>query len=374
MKISLIGLTYPFRGGISHYSTLLANELSEWHELQFITFNRVYPGFLFPGVTQFDSSQKKIMAPSLPLLDTLNPISWIKAFLEIRAFHPTVVILQWWHPVACLTYLTISLLCKKFSPAPLIFLCHNVLPHEPFPLSRPLTKMVLSQADKFIVQAVTESSKLKDLFPDKKIIQINHPLYTVFHERTIKREVAREYLSAGPDERIVLFFGVVRRYKGLKYLIEAIPYVVRQIACQFYIVGEFYEDEAAYLAQIRRAKVEKYVTIINRYVPNEEVGYYFTACDIVVLPYEDATQSGIIPLAFAFDRPVITTRVGGLPKMVQHGLTGFLVAPKNPEALAQAILDFYREARPTEFRDHIRKAKKKYSWDKVVKIIEEMAG
>jgi glycosyltransferase involved in cell wall biosynthesis len=374
MKITLIGVAYPHRGGISHYSSLLARQLLAKHTLQFISFKRLYPRFLFPGTTQLDLSKEKIVVPSLPLLDSLNPISWINCFLKIKAFQPTLVIFNWWHPITAFSYSTISLLCKKFVSLQVIFLCHNIFPHESFPLSKIIAKMALSKADGFIVQATTAFEKLKKAFPQKEIIQVYHPLYMVFRDNALEKDSARKVLSLQQGEKMVLFFGIIRRYKGLRYLLEAIPYIISKITCKFFIVGEFYEDKEVYLEQIRKAELESHITLINRYIPNEEVGYYFSACDVVVLPYEDTTQSGIIQIAFAFDRPVITTSVGGLPEVVEHGVTGYLVPPRNPEALAQAVLTFYRENKEIEFQENIKKTKTKFSWSRLVKVIEDFGN
>lgn len=371
MKITLSGLNYPFRGGITHYSSILAQKLRERHDLQFISFKRLYPGFLFPGTTQLDRSREKIAAPSLPLLDSLNPASWARAFSHIRAFQPDLIVLQWWHPITAFSYAAISLLCKISLDARVIFLCHNIFPHEPFPLSGMMTRMGLRCADGFIAHAAADFDTLRGLFPQKGIIHAYHPIYQVFRDEAIDRASARRFLSLGPEERMVLFFGIIRKYKGVKYLLEAIPQVVQEIPCKFFIVGESYQGKEAYLEQIERANLGKHITWVNRYIPNEEVGHYFNACDVVVLPYEEASQSGIAQIALAFDRPVIATQVGGLSEVVEPGVTGYLVRPRDPPALAQAILTFYREGRQREFQENIRRAQARFSWEGLARAVEQ---
>jgi len=373
MKVTLIGLTHPLRGGIAHYCTVLAQELINRHQLQFLSFKRLYPRLLFPGKTQYDHSQYILSAPNRPLLDPLNPLSWIRSFLHIKDFRPHQLLFQWWHPITSLTYWSIGLLCKRVIPSThLVFLCHNVFPHEPFPMSKTLVKMTLKMADRLIVHAASDEKLLRRLFPFKPIFQTSHPLYLIFNDQELERSTAKRRLLLEPEEKMVLFFGMVRRYKGLRYLIEAMPQVLREVDCRFFIVGEFYEDIEPYLTLIRERGLQRHTRIIPQYIPNEEVKYYFCASDLVILPYVSATQSGIIQIAYAFDRPVIATKVGGLSDLVEDGATGYLVRARDPTALARAIILFFKANKGEEFQNNIRRSKERFSWRHLIKLIEEI--
>lgn len=370
MRICLVGPSYPLRGGIAHYTTLLCNELKRrGHETKLISFSRLYPGFLFPGKTQQDTSSVPIKADAEPIIDSLNPITWFAANKAIRRFQPDMVIASWWHPMFGLQYGTAA---RSLKQSQLVYICHNVEPHESNRWLRGLTEYALGKGDHFIVHSEEDHQNLLRLIPDAHVVKSYHPTYEVFNDGDWDRETCRREL--GVEGNVILFFGLVRRYKGLIHLVRAMPKVLSEIDATLLIVGEFYEKKEGYIEEIDSLGISDRVKIIDQYVPNEEVGRYFAASDVVALPYISATQSGIIQIAFGFDKPVIATTVGGLPEVVKHGETGFLVLPENPDVLAETITTYFRENLAGQFSRNIAETKKEFAWERLVDLIEGLAG
>jgi len=369
MRIALIGPTYPFRGGISHYTTLLFRHLRKRHDTLFIAFSRQYPKLLFPGKTDRDPSEEKIReAGALRLIDSMNPFTWVNAAFKIVRNKTDLVILPWWVSFWAPQFWTISTLVRHIGRAKILYLCHNVVEHESRRFDRILTRMALGTGDFFIVHSREERHRLLDMFPEASVRTSPHPTYEVFNFKPFDSKWVRE--DHGLRGNVVLFFGFVREYKGLRYLIEALPKVLSEIGVTLLVVGEFWRDKDKYLRLIKEKGLESAVILIDKYVPNEEIGRYFCAADLVVQPYISATGSGVIQTAFGFNKPVIATTVGSLPEMVEDGKTGFLVPPRDSDALAEAIVRFFRENRSEEFATHIKEERRRFSWDKMVKVIE----
>ena len=373
MRIALIGPTYPFRGGISHYTTLLFRHLKKRHDTLFITFSRQYLDILFPGKTDKDPSGEKIFEPgALPLLDSMNPFTWVDASLHVVRFRADLVVLPWWVSFWALQFWTIATLIKRRRNAKILYLCHNVVEHESNRFDKILTRMALSSGDFFIVHSKEERRRLLAMFPGASVQISPHPTYEVFNYRPFDSKRIRE--KYGLRGNVILFFGFVRDYKGLRYLIEALPHVLAETDVTLMVVGEFWKDKVKYLRQIEEKGLESAVVIVDKYVPNEEIGNYFSAADLVVQPYISATGSGVIQTAFGFDKPVVATRVGSLPEMVDDGRTGFLVRPQDPDDLARAIVRFFRESKFDEFANHIREERQRFSWKRMVETIENFNG
>lgn len=370
MKICLIGPMYPLRGGIAHYNAQLGLELMTRHEIAMISFSRQYPALLFPGQTQFDPGPSPPGLIAEPLLDSINPVSWLRAGRRIAEVAPDLVIVHWWHPFFGPCLGTTVRLAKKRSRARVIFICHNVVPHEPFPGARGLTRFALATGDAWLVQSKTDRHDLESLNLRGHTLLVPHPPGKGFGE-PIDKEKAKGRL--GLSGNTILFFGLIRRYKGLPRLLEAMPLVLQKVDCTLLVVGEFYEGKDHCLKLISDLGLASNVRIIDRFVPDDEVSLYFSAADLVVLPYESATQSGIVPIAYAFDRPVVITRVGGLPETVIDGQTGFTVDPADPAALADAILRFFRDPRKAASLEGIRRAREQFSWQRFVELLETLA-
>lgn len=372
MKYALIGPTYPYRGGISHYTTLLYQHLNAVHETKLYSFKRQYPAFLFPGKTDKDPSAAPLQVPCEYVLDPLNPLTWLETFSRIKRERPDAVILQWWVPYWALAFASVAGLLRRFTPAKVVFICHNVLPHEGSVVDKFLTRLALGQGQYFILQSQKDLSNLKALLPNAQAVRTILPLYDAAQWQVMENGVAKKALGlAGP---VMLFFGFVRKYKGLEYLIRAMPEVLRSSAVQLLIVGEFWEDREPYQRMITELGLQRSVQVVDHYVPNEEVGLYFSAADVVVLPYADATQSAVVSLAYAFDKPVITTSVGGLPEVVADGETGFVVPPRDHEALAAAIVKYFQGDCAARFSANVRARRSTLSWPGLVSLIEEFTA
>ena len=372
MKIVIIGTAYPLRGGIAHYLALLASALGKRHQVETITFKRQYPSLLFPGKTQEESAGDQHTAPAPRLVDSINPLNWIAVARMLRAKKPDLLIFKYWLPFFGPCFGTIAKFAKRGTATKALVICDNVIPHERRPGDIVFTRYFFSQADYFVVQSSAVERELTAFWPRACYRKTAHPVYNFFGSPTSKSE-ARSALGLS-SRPVMLFFGYVRAYKGLHVLLEAMAQVVSHRDVQLLVVGEFYDDEQKYIAQIAALHLEKYVTIHSEYAPNDLVGKYFSAADAVVLPYRSATQSGIAQIAYNFEKPVIATNVGGLAEVVLDGQTGFIVPPDNPAALAAAIGRFYDEHREQEFVSHVIEEKRKYSWDAMVTTIEDLAA
>lgn len=370
-RIAVLGLTFPFRGGISHYTTILVRHLREKYTVEFYTLMRQYPELLFPGRTQLDKSSVRIVEANEPIIDSINPLSWIKAARAIRKGGFDLVVIQWWNPFFGFSLGTIANIVGLTTKVPVCFMCHNVMPHESTIFDKILSRYAFLSTKRFIVHSDEDLRNLKHLKKGVEILKNVHPSYSIFSEYgLIEKPTARKRLGIEIDERLVLYFGIVRSYKGLQYLIEAMAGVVKEIDCRLLIVGEFYDDKEKYLRMIRDRGLEPYVSVVDAYVKNEDVALYFCSCDVVVLPYVSATQSGIIQIAFGFTKPVITTDVGGLPEVVTEGVTGFIVKSRSSEDLKRAIVRFFRKADKSGMEAEIRKRATAFEWDVAVENIE----
>lgn len=369
MKICLIGPAHPLRGGIAHYNTQLALELAVRHKVTLISFSRQYPALLFPGRSQLDPSQPPPGLVIEPLLDSLNPLSWLRAARRIVELSPDLIVIQWWNPFFALPIGTVTRLIKRRLRAAVAFVCHNILPHEPVPGTLPLTRFATALGDAFILHSEADRRHLLSIRPAARTLLLPLPPGRGFG-RLLGKEEARERL--GLKGHVLLFFGLIRKYKGLPWLIDAMPQILEHLECTLLVVGEFYEGKQHCQDRIQSLGVASKIRIVDRFVPDEELNLYFSAADLVVLPYESATQSAIVPIAYAFERPVVATRVGGLPEAVREGETGLLVEPRNPAALAGAILRFYRDGLEERFRQRIRQRQADFSWKDLAAVIETL--
>lgn len=370
MKIVLIGLTWPFRGGISHFTTTLHRHLAEKHQVCLISFSRLYPAFLFPGKTQYDSSNHSFAAKVSATLDSLNPVTWLTAMNTIRKFQPDQVIFTWWSPVAAFCYSALARLCKLFKTGKLIFYCHNVYPHERHAAGELLTRLTLGTADLFLTNSGENQKMLERLFPDIPAVKAFHPLYDIFPKSGISQTDARNKFALKGN--VLLFFGYIREYKGLAVLIRAMSHVLKKMDCRLVVAGEFYEPKEKYDQLIATEGLEGKIIFHDRYIPNEEVEPYFAATDALVLPYTNASQSGVVQVAYHFNKPVISTRVGGLAEVIEHGQTGYVVPANDPQALANAIVEFYANKETVAFSQNIESIKSRFSWSALVQLIEHL--
>jgi len=368
-RFCLIGPTYPYRGGISHYNTCLMRELAKRHEVRAINFSRLYPGFLFPGKTQLDESTTPLVADSERAIDSINPFTWIGAGFRAARMRPDVTLVQWWHPFFAPAVFTICSILRLMRRGKVIFVCHNVLPHEKSLVDRLLARLAFAAADGFLVQSCEDREKLLRIRRKAPVAVHPVPIFDFFGTGSATKEGARRAIGAG-DGPLLLFFGYIRAYKGLTYLIDAMPLVREKVPAELVVVGEFYEDSRPYRSLAARLGLGEAVRFEERYVGNEEVESYFVASDLVILPYVSATQSGIMQIAIAFDRPVVVTDVGGLPEAVVPEKTGFVVPPRDPDALARAIVRFFEEGWGARMAPFFANEKKRFSWEAMVEALD----
>lgn len=371
MKIIIVGTAYPFRGGIAHFNSLLAQYLMKNHEVEIITFTRQYPKLFFPGKTQAETGGEPPTVSVKQMIDSINPLNWFRVVKEIRKSKPDLLIFKYWLPFFGPCLGTIAKYAKKNSNIKVLFICDNVIPHEKRPGDRTFTKYAFKQADYFIVQSKSVETDLLSLFPNAKYKFAPHPVYEIFGS-SIDKIKARKILSLN-SERVILFFGYIRQYKGLMVLLDVINEISkRETPPLLLVVGEFYDDESKYRNRVKELDIGNYVQFVSDYIANDKVNVYFSAADVIVLPYLSATQSGITQIAYNFDKPVIATEVGGLSEVVINQKTGYIVKPGNPLPLAEAIIKFYQGKKEQEFSENVKIEKHKYSWEHFVKTIIEL--
>jgi len=379
MKIVIVGTAYPMRGGIAQFNALLYKYFSAGNDVKMYSFKRQYPGMFFPGKTQFEQDEPVFKIPddkNIICVDSVNPINWISTGRKIAKENADLIIFKYWLPFFAPCFATISYIAKKYSKAKVLFICDNVIPHEKRFGDRFFTKLAFSQADYFNVMSKTVEEDLKLFNKGKSYKLIQHPVYNIFGEKVSKTEakefISKEYKADVRNEKVILFFGYIRKYKGLNYLIDAMPEILRKINLKLLVVGEFYDDENRYREQIKNLNLEENVKVISDFVPDANVKYFFSACDVVVLPYADATQSGIIQIAYYYDKPVIATDVGGLAEVVRNNETGFIIEPKSSKAVAEAVIKFYEEDLEEKFSKKASDEKKKFTWEEFISKISEM--
>jgi glycosyltransferase involved in cell wall biosynthesis len=370
LKIALVGLTHPFRGGISHYTTLLCRALRTRHDVRFYALYRQYPNLLFPGKTQIDRSKVSLEVAHQACVDSVNPYTWVATAVRIARYRPDVILYSWWHPFFAPAFGTIARLARLIGGSPSCFLCHNALPHESTRIDRMLLRYAFSSGRVFITHSRQDYADLKALRPRAIVHRNPHPTYEAFAaDQVLPTSAAKQQLGL-EGKRVLLFFGFVREYKGLDVLLEAMDELDAGQGYHLVIVGEFYEDPQKYRGRLDALRERGQLTLVDRYVPNEEVPLYFSAADIVMVPYLSATQSGVIQIAYAFLKPVVATTVGGIPEVVADGRTGYLVPPGEARPMAGAVRRYFETADGDALRESIARENDKYSWDRMVETIE----
>jgi glycosyltransferase involved in cell wall biosynthesis len=373
-KILLIGPAYPYRGGNPLYVSFVYDILKDYFDIKIINYKLLYPSILFPGTTQKDVSGKTIKnVPSIRLINSINPFSWLKTANFIKEQNADLVIFDWWNPFFGPSHYSISKLIKKKYKNKILFITENVISHEGRFIDRFLTKLGLKNANYYLALSNIVENDLKKLHA-KPVYRSELPIYDGYSFNEIfNQEKEKENLGYKKDDIVILFFGYVRKYKGLSILIDSIPEVVsRNSKIKFLVVGEFYDSYDKYLNQIDKLKIKENIKVLNKFVPNEDVGKYYSAADLVALPYLSATQSGILNIAYGFRKPVIVTRVGGLADDVIEGETGFVVEPQNPYEIANKIQYFAEKKDKINFKSNIEKKIKNHKFNEMPKLIGEI--
>ncbi|MCP3932315.1 MAG: glycosyltransferase [Bacteroidetes bacterium] len=372
MRIALIGPTYPFRGGISHHTTLLAKELTEEHTLKFVSFTRQYPQILFPGESDKDPSLKPLLSSDVDyLIDSLNPLTLISAARSIARFQPDLVILPWWVTFWSFHYRFLCSKIKRCTEAEIVFLCHNVIEHESTWVKKWLTRFALKGADRFVTQSIGETDKLKIMLGDNVQVRTAfHPTYAdLSHLKTVSKENAKA--SLGISSQMLLFFGFVRPYKGLETLLNAMPDIVKERDVTLIIAGEFWKDREEYIALIDKYELNSHIQIHDRYIANEDISLFFAAADLVVQPYQSVTGSGVLQLAYGYEIPVVATNIGSLSEIITDRVDGRLVQPNDPKSLAKAIVESLGDEELIVLKKNAKLVNAKFSWNNFIKFLCE---
>ncbi|MCS7078319.1 MAG: glycosyltransferase [Bacteroidia bacterium] len=324
MKIVIIGPAHPLRGGIADFNHALAAELqTQNHIVDIVSFSLQYPRFLFPGKTQYTDSPPPQNLHIHTKINSISPFNWLHVGTWIaKKINPDIIIVRFWIPFLAPALGTILKQMKKYIHSHIIGLCDNVIPHEKRPLDKILTRYFINQCDSFVVMS---NKVLQDLrsFTEKPAICLPHPIYNIYQPRVDKKN-ARQQLNLPYNEKILLFFGFIRKYKGLDLLLEALPKIKNEV--KLLIAGEFYGNEEYYLDKIKSSGLNERIYLHNYFIPQNKVHLYFSACDVVVQPYLSATQSGVTQVAYFFGKPMIVTDVGGLSEIVISQKSG-LVCP-----------------------------------------------
>lgn len=380
-KVIIIGPAHPLRGGLSTFNERLARQfLNEGHQACIYSFSLQYPGFLFPGTTQYSDQPAPKDLEIHTKINSVNPLNWFVVGNEIKKQKPDIIIVRFWIPLMGPCLGTILRIIKKNKHTRVICIADNVIPHEKRIGDTAFTRYFVKPVDAFVTMSEKVLGDLR-LFTSKKALLTMHPLYDSFGEKIPKAE-AREKLKIKNEELIILFFGFIRKYKGLDILLDAMkllqnnpqdPADKQQTTnIKLLIAGEFYEDRKAYDEQIEKLGIKDNLILHTDFIPDSEVKNYLCAADVVVQPYRNATQSGVTPLAYHFEVPMIVTNVGGLPSMVPDNKVG-LVAEPNALSLAQKIEEYFNKGEDY-FLPHLLEEKKKFSWTKMLESILELAN
>jgi len=358
MRIAILSTFYPLRGGISQFNAALLAELGKCHDVKAFSFSRQYPGLLFPGKTQYVTPEDEATpVEAEAILDTANPFTWSKTARRIKAWKPDLLLMRYWMPwfAPSLGYVARHVGCKS------VAVLDNVVPHEPHFFDKPLTRYFLNSCSGFICMADSVEKDLLDIKPDAPHILRPHPLYSHFGKKLPKKEASR-LVGTDPEKKTLLFFGLIREYKGLDILLEAFRELPEDY--QILVAGEPYGSFEKYQKIIDSLPGKDRVHVFTEYVRDSEVKKYFSAADLAVLPYRSATQSGISSVALNFDLPMVVTDVGGLAFTIGSRGTGIVASSPSPEAIRKEILRYFADPSVREScLEAIGKEKKRLGWD-----------
>jgi D-inositol-3-phosphate glycosyltransferase len=361
MNIIIIGPAHPYRGGIALGNELMARDFQQkGHHVEIVTFSLQYPTVLFPGKTQYSMNSAPENLHISREISSVNPLNWLKVGKSIAKKYPDLVIVRYWLPFMGGAFGTILRQVKKNGHTKIIALLDNVVPHEHRPGDHSLTRFFLKPVDGFITMADTVSQDLNAFDNHKPRTQHPHPIFDNYGEKLPQKEALRK-LRLNPEKYTLLFFGLIRDYKGLDILLDAVAKSNHTDNIQLLVAGEFYSNEEQIREQIKLLNIESLVHIENRFIPDHEVACYFSAADVLVLPYRSATQSGVTQIAYHFHLPMIVSRVGALPQMVPHEKIGLQVEA-NPDDCARAIDRFIEENLTTKFKPNFEEEKRKFTW------------
>jgi glycosyltransferase involved in cell wall biosynthesis len=374
-KIIIIGPAYPYRGGNALFVTQTFEKLKDDFDVKIFNYSLLYPSILFPGTTQFDKSEKQLFkVPNERLVNSISPLNWYKVSKRIIQEKADLIIFDWWHPFFGFCHGVISSLIKKDYSNKILFITENVVSHEANKVDKFLTKIGLRNASMFLALSKNVEEELERFAKGKKIFRSELPIYDCYKSDD-QPEISdlKSQLGIKKDDEVILFFGYIRKYKGLDILLKAFPKILEKLPNTFLlVVGEFYDNPDSYFKLIEELKIMERVKVINQFVPNEDVAKYYLASDVVVLPYRSATQSGILNVAYGFNKPVIVTNVGGLAEFVIEGKTGFVIKPDSEDEIVKGYEEYLSKKDEVNFIENIIEYNRKNSFDNLPELISQI--
>jgi glycosyltransferase involved in cell wall biosynthesis len=370
-KIIIVGPAYPYRGGNSLYVSYVFDSLKEYFDVKIYNYKLLYPSLLFPGTTQFDKSNSVMKeAPNERVLNSINPFNWIKVANKLKQENADLIVFDWWHPFFGPCHSVISRLIQKKYKNKILFITENFISHEGNFVDKTLTKIGLKYASSFLALSDIVEKMLSEIAHGRTVYRSELPVFDCYN---LSDTFSPVYFGFNSNNKILLFFGYIRKYKGLDLLIEAFPKILEHYPeARLLIVGEFYDDPSPYINRIKELKIENEVKLINKFIPNEEVGKYYSVSDLVILPYKSATQSGILNIAYAFNKPVLVTDVGGLAKLVEESKTGIIIQPDSPDQIVQGVLKFYNLQKTEDFSKNIESFVRSNAFSKLPELFNKI--
>ena len=373
-KIVIIGPAYPLRGGLASLNQRLAEVMqADGYEVTIYTFSLQYPNFLFPGKTQYSEDPPPAELNIQVKINSVNPLNWIQVGRAIQKLAPDAVICRFWLPFMGPCFGTILRFAKRNANTKIIGFVDNIIPHEKRPGDYIFAKYFVGACDSFLVMSKSVQEQLRTFTSDKAITFVEHPVYDNYGEPVTQQE-SLQHLELSDDYQYLLFFGFIRDYKGLDLLLDAMADErVRKLKIKLIVAGEYYSDREKYNKQITKLGIADQLVMRTDFISNEDVKFYFCAADLITQPYKTATQSGVSRLAYFFEKPMLVTKVGGLPEVVAHDKAGYVV-DVNATAIADAIVNYFEKNRKEEFIQQVKIDKKMFSWENMVEGIEGIAG
>ncbi len=374
MKVVILGSAHPLRGGLAAYNERLATEfLREKDEVSIETFSLQYPEFLFPGTTQYSSLPAPSQLTIHVSVNSINPLNWLRIGWKLRKQKPDILVVKFWLPFMAPCLGTICRIVKGNKHTKIISILDNIIPHEKRMGDTFFTQYFVNSVDAFIAMSDAVYNDLSVFDKIKPRLLNPHPLFDNYGKAIVKQDAIQQ-LQLNPTKKYILFFGLIRDYKGLDILLKAMATdALRNSDIQLIVAGEYYSNKEEYEKLLNDLKLTDKVELHTRFIPDNEVGLYFCAADLVVQPYKHATQSGVTQICYHFNKPMLVTNVGGLPEIVPNNKVGYVVEP-NETAVANAILAFYNNNKEPEFVQHILEEKKKYSWKVMVDKVKHLAS
>lgn len=369
MKIAYLSVFYPYRGGIALFNYDLCKSLQEKHEVKAFNFSLQYPNFLFPGTTQYlEEGNDATKIESERVLNSVNPFTYFSTAKAIKAYNPDILVIGYWMPFVGPSLGTVAGLLKK--SCKVVSVVHNAIPHETKIIDKPFTQYFLKRNHGLIALSKAVEDDIKKLYPSAKTTVLKHPVYNHFGSSISKVE-ARKILKLNPEDKVLLFFGIIREYKGLQLLLETMKELPEDyiLLC----VGEVYGDDKVYRTIVEHPKLKNRVRFINEYIPDNEVKNYFCAADVNILPYKSATQSGISSISYHFNLPLIVTNVGGLSECIVEGKSGLLVKERSIEGLKLNILKYFNEGCMDKFVAYMQYQNAENSWENMADSLVDFA-